>query len=215
MKATLRESLRGSGIEAVPAASCANMRTMDEPAPISSAPEDSGAAQLSILLSSATAIIDEEFRRSERIDAKSRNQVALAATFFAVVQAGVIGLLNGVLGASEHHKASPFIPWLAVAGGLAGIALVAAVVVSYRAWRLLDDPALGVKTLRDYLPAARDGNPAVGAKLVDAYSKIAEGRRANNRARTDSLESATKACGIALAFIAAELTLAFIAVGVQ
>jgi hypothetical protein len=167
------------------------------------------------LLSSATAIIDEEFRRSERIDAKSRNQVALAATFFAVVQAGVIGLLNGVLGAGEGHKASSFVPWLAAAGGLAGAALVVAVVVSYRSWRLLDDPALGIKTLRDYLQPARDGNPAVGVKLVDAYSTIAEGRRANNKKRTEALELATKACGVALACIAAELILAFTAVGVQ
>ncbi len=191
---------------------------MDEPAPLTSpAPGDGGASatQLSILLSSATAIIDEEFRRSERIDAKSRNQVALAATFFAVVQAGVIGLLNGVLGASEGHKASSFVPWLAAAGGLAGAALVVAVVVSYRSWRLLDDPALGIKTLRDYLQPARDGNPAVGVKLVDAYSTIAEGRRANNKKRTEALELATKACGVALACIAAELILAFTAVGVQ
>jgi hypothetical protein len=167
------------------------------------------------LLSSATAIIDEEFRRSERIDAKSRNQVALSATFFAIVQAGVIGLLNGVLAASEGHKASSFVPWLAAAGGLAGAALVVAVVVSYRSWRLLDDPALGIKTIQDYLGPARDGNPAVGARLVDAYAKIAEGRRANNSKRTDALESATKACGVAVAFIAIELVLAFTAVGIQ
>jgi hypothetical protein len=191
---------------------------MNEPAPLTSpAPGDgrASATQLSVLLSSATAIIDEEFRRSERIDAKSRNQVALTATFFAVVQAGVIGLLNGVLGASEHHEASSFVPWLAAAGGLAGAALVVAVVVSYRAWRLLDDPALGIKTIRDYLGPARDGNPAVGARLVDAYATIAEGRRANNRKRTDALESATVACGIAVACIAIELILAFTAVGVQ
>jgi hypothetical protein len=191
---------------------------MDDPAPLTSpTPGDGGASatQLSILLTSATSIIDEEFRRSERIDAKSRNQIALAGTFFAVVQAGVIGLLNGVLGTSQDHKASSFVPWLAGAGILAGTALVAAVVVSYRAWRLLDDPALSIKTIRDYLGAARDGNPAVGAKLVDAYAKIAEGRRANNRQRTDALERATKACGVAFACVAVELILAFTAVGVQ
>jgi hypothetical protein len=191
---------------------------MDEPASLTPAATGDGGAsatQLSILLSSATAIIDEEFRRSERIDAKSRNQIALAGAFFAVVQAGVIGLLNGVLGASEDHQASAFVPWLAGAGALAGFALVAAVFVSYRAWRLLDDPTLGVKTIRDYLDAARDGNPAVGVKLVGAYAKIAEGRRANNRLRTDALERATIACGLAFVCITVELILAFVAVGVQ
>ena len=192
---------------------------MDEPAPLSSpVPGDGGASatQLSILLSSATEIIDEEFRRSERIDSKSRNQIALCASFFAVVQAGVISLLNGALGVNGlHHTASPLVLWLASVGGLAGTSLVVAVVVSYRAWRLLDDPALAVKTIRDYLEPARDGNPAVGVKLVDAYSKIAEGRRKNNQLRTDALEDATKACGVALAFVAIELILAFVAVGVR
>jgi hypothetical protein len=190
---------------------------MDEPASIRSTSADSGAGatQLSILLTSATAIIDEEFRRSERLDAKSRNQVVITATFFAVVQAGVIGLLNGVLGATEHHHASSFVPWLAIAGGVAALGVAGAVVISYRAWRLLDDPALGVKTITDYLGPARDGNPAVGAKLVDAYAKIAEGRRANNLVRSQALELATKACGIACVAVAAELILAFVAVAVQ
>jgi hypothetical protein len=191
---------------------------MDEPASLpSSASGDDGASatQLSILLSSATSIIDEEFRRSERLDAKSRNQIALTATFFAVVQAGVIGLINGTLGSSKGHPASSLVPWLAGSGGLAGIALVVAVVISSRAWRLLDDPALKIKTIRDYLGPAREGNPAVGAKLVDAYSDIAEGRRANNKTRAVALEAATKACGAAFVCIAIELTLAFVAIGVQ
>lgn len=191
---------------------------MTEPAPLSSpAPGDKGgsATQLSILLSSVTAIIEEEFRRSERIDAKSRNQVALAGTFFAVVQAGVIGLLNGVLRATDHHTASSFVPWLAGTGILAAIGLVAAVVVSYRAWRLLDDIALAPKTITNYLEAARAGNPAVGVKLVDAYAKIAEDRRANNQKRTDALEQATKATAFAFACVSIEIVLAFTAVAVQ
>src|SRR3954453_11973286 len=99
---------------------------MTEPADLPARESDSGASsatQLSILLASVTSMIEEEFKRSERLDAKSRNQVALVGTFFAVVQAGVIGLINGSLGATEKAPASSFIPWLAVAGGIAGIAL--------------------------------------------------------------------------------------------
>jgi hypothetical protein len=42
-------------------------------------PDDGGASatQLSVLLSSATSAIDEEFKRSERLDAKSRNQITI------------------------------------------------------------------------------------------------------------------------------------------
>ena len=188
---------------------------MNEPASLTSQAPDGGATQVSILLSSATATIDEEFRRSERIDAKSRNQVALAATFFAIVQAGVISLINGTLSATSTHPASSFILWLALTAIAAAMALAATVAVSYRAWRLYDDPTLRIKTIRDYLRSARDGNPAVGPKLVEAYAKIAEGRRDNNKLRTDALERATKACGVTLTLLTVELVLAFVAVAVQ
>jgi hypothetical protein len=45
-------------------------------------PDDgvASATQLSILLASATSAIDEEFRRAERLDAKSRNQTTMRYT---------------------------------------------------------------------------------------------------------------------------------------
>jgi hypothetical protein len=180
-------------------------------------PDDgvASATQLSILLASATSAIDEEFRRAERLDAKSRNQTTITGTFFAVVQAVVIGLLNGLLGGDGTRDASAFVPWLAVAGGVAAIATLVAVLVSYDSWKLRDDPTLSVKTIRDYIDAAREGNPAVGVKLVSAYADIAEGRRKNNAKRAKALDGAAKACGVALLFIGVELVLAFVAVAVQ
>lgn len=180
-------------------------------------PDNPGAAatQLSILLASATSAIDEEFKRSERLDAKSRNQLAITGTLFAVVQAAVIGLLNGLLGGESDTGASAFVPWLAVTGAAAASATMVAVAVSYRSWKLRDDPTLSIKTIRAYIDAARQGNPAVGVKLVRAYADIAEGRRTNNAERAEALEAAAKACGVALAFITIELVLAFVAVAVQ
>jgi hypothetical protein len=191
---------------------------MTEPADLPARESDNGgssATQLSILLASATSMIDEEFKRSERLDAKSRNQIALVGAFFAVVQAGVIGLINGSLGSTERHDASSFVPWLAIAGGVAAAALVGALALSYRAWKLHDDPALSPETIDAYKEHARQGNPAVGVKLIGAYTEIAEGRRANNERRAKSLESAAIACAVAMTFIAIELVLAFVAVGVQ
>lgn len=191
---------------------------MTEPADLPARESENGgssATQLSILLDSATSMIDEEFKRSERLDAKSRNQVTIVGTFFAVVQAGVIALVNGSLGSTEEHGASSFVPWLMIAGGVAALALVAAVAFSYRSWRLHDDPALSPDTLDDYREAARQGNPAVGVKLVGAYTKIARGRRENNEKRAESLESAAVACAFAMVFVAIELALSFVAVGVQ
>jgi hypothetical protein len=181
------------------------------------ASDDGGASatQLSILLSSATSAIDEEFKRSERLDAKSRNQVTIAGSFFTVAQAIVVGLINGSLGGSPIHQPSSFIPWLAAAGGVAALAMIAALIVSYEAWKLRADEALVVDTIRDYIPPALEGNPRVGVNLVEAYADIAQQRRHNNSDRAESLERATVACGVTIAFIAVELVLAFTAVAVQ
>lgn len=176
---------------------------------------EGSATQVSVLLSAATSLIDEEFRRSERLDAKSRNLVTIAGSFFAVVQAVVVGLINGSLGATETHDASSFILWLAIAGGFATIATVVALFLSYNAWRLRDDEALAVKTIRDYRDAARDDNPAVGVQLVDVYANIAENRRSVNRKRAGAVDRAAIACGLAMALIGTELVLAFVAVAVQ
>jgi len=80
------------------------------------------------------------------------------------VQAVVIGLLNGVLGGDATNDAPAFVPWLAVAGGVAAIAMLVAVVVSYRSWKLRDDPTLSTRTIKTYIDAARQGNPAVGVR---------------------------------------------------
>jgi prepilin signal peptidase PulO-like enzyme (type II secretory pathway) len=179
-------------------------------------PDDGASAtQLSILLSSATGAIDEEFKRSERLDGKSRNQITIAGSLFTVVQAVVVGLINGSLGGTEQHQASSFVLWLAVAGAVATAAIFVAAYVSYQSWKLRDDPTLSADTIRDYIDYAREGNPVVGVNLVAAYAEIAKGRRANNAKRSAALDYATKACGIAALVITAELVLAFVAVAVQ
>ena len=46
------------------------------------------ATQLGILLDAAVHLVDEQNRITERLDAKARNQLTIAAAFFAGVQAG-------------------------------------------------------------------------------------------------------------------------------
>jgi hypothetical protein len=176
---------------------------------------DAAATQLSILLTAATAAVDEEFRRSERLDAKSRNQVTVAGGWFAVAQAVVVGLVNGSLGPTAAQTASTFVPWLAAAGGIAALLTAAATLVSYNAWRLRDDPTLGIGTIRSYVDFARAGNPAVGVKLVSAYADIASGRRENNERRAAAVDRAAVACGLAMLVVSIELLLAFLAVATR
>lgn len=176
---------------------------------------EASATQLTILLSAATSAIDEEFKRSERLDAKSRNQLTVTAGFFAGVQAVSVGLINGTLGAGKGHPASSFVVWIAGGGVFAAVALVVAVCVSYASWKLRDDPTLSINTIRAYLDAARRGNPAVGVKLVSAYADVADGRRKNNAARADALDRAAFACGATLLFVGIELVFGFVAVAVR
>jgi hypothetical protein len=178
------------------------------------------ATQLSILLSAATSTIDEEFRRSERLEAKSRNQATIVAGFFVGVQAVIASLINGVLqgvesGVPASHHASAAIPWLVGLGGLGAILLVVVVIASFRAWRLFQDPALSTDTITQYIDFAKDGNVAVGINLVKAYAEIANGRRQNNEVRAKALQRATLWCGTAVLAIGIELVVGLIAAAVE
>jgi hypothetical protein len=172
------------------------------------------ATQLTILLDAAKATVDEEFRRSERLDAKSRNQMTLAATMFGVAQAIAVGLVNSVL-AQDGTKA------LILAGLVAGAAIIAlgclawALALSYGSWNLRDEKALNIETFEKYLGAARAGNPNVGAQLVKQYAKVARDRRDSNNARVSAIERAARACAVTSAWVGVELVLAFAAVILQ
>jgi hypothetical protein len=190
-------------------------RRESPPADLPVKEDASAATQLTLLLNAATSIVEEEFKRSERLDAKSRNMLTVTGTFFAVVQAVVAALINETLGTTATEPASPWIPWLMGMAGLAIVGLLIAVTWSYEAWRLRDEEALQVKTVRAYRDAAHAGNPAVGVKLVDAYSDIAEDRRKVNAERADVVDKAAIACGSAMLLIGTELVLTFFAVAVH
>jgi len=174
--------------------------------------ETPSATQLGLLLTAAAGLVDEQYKIADRLDTKSRNQVAIAATFFAGVQAGVISLLNGILGPEASGNSSPYVPYLAVGACLAAIALVVSVLLSYQAWRLRPEKAIGVKTIRDYIPFAREGRSGVGANLVWAYTKVVEARQEQNADRAAALGRAGWACLASLMLAGTELVLAFIAV---
>ena len=174
------------------------------------------ATQLTILLQAAMATVDEEFKRSERLDTKSRNQMTLTATMFGVAQAIAVGLVNGVL-ASENAKAEYLVAFVAGAAIIALVCLAWALWRSYRSWDLQMEKALGIETFDEqmYLGAAKAGNPNVGVNLVTAYAQIARVRRENSTARAKAVNRAMIACGVTLGWVSVELALAFAAVIAQ
>lgn len=169
------------------------------------------ATQLTILLDAAKATVDEEFRRSERLDAKSRNQMTLVATMFGVAQAITVGLVNSVA-AQDDTRGAILVGLVAGAAIIALVCLGWALTLSYRSWGLRHDKALAIETFEEYLGAAQAGNPNVGAQLVKQYAKIARARRENNSARVAAIERAGRACALTSVWVGAELILAFVAV---
>jgi len=188
---------------------------MSEPTEIpdaGSVDEAKSATQLGILLDAAVHLVDEQNRITERLDAKARNQLTIAAAFFAGVQAGVISLVGGPLGPSAGSDASPYIPYLLGVASVAVVTFIVAVLISYRTWKLRPAMVLSVKTIRDYIPFARQGRSGVGAKIVTAYTDIVQERQRQNAERAAALRKASWACALTLVVVAAELILGFSAV---
>lgn len=169
-------------------------------------------AQLSLLLSATFAMVEEEFKRSERLDSKSRNQLSVAAGFFAVGQTTVVQLLNGRLGEAAKVETGPWFPWVLGAAVVALAALMVAVTVSYRAWRLRPSTALKTKTIEECIEPARVGNPAAAVALVNGNKRVIDVRRDANKARARAAVRAAYACFATMGLVIVELALAIVAI---
>ncbi|MEJ7787881.1 MAG: hypothetical protein WKF96_24025 [Solirubrobacteraceae bacterium] len=165
--------------------------------------------QLSLLLDTARHMADEEFRRSERLDLKSRNQFTAVGALFAIVMATTAGVLNALLKETSVDR------WVyPVLGGCALASIVAlglALTWSVETWRLRKSDALDPDTLEQYVSHAERGNVAVAKNLVAAYAQILRDRRTQNSKRVDDLKRATVACGIAAFASLAQLAAVFVA----
>jgi len=165
--------------------------------------------QLSVLLDTARSMVDEEVRRGERLDAKSRNQFTAVGALFAVVMATTAGVLNALI---DQDKVDAWV--YPVLGGcaLASIlALLAALIWSLEAWRLRESPALDETTIMKYVPFAESGNLAVTKNLIKAYAHMLQGRREGNTERASDLENATRACLFAASASLVQLGAVFVA----
>ena len=219
------EPSAGTGEQSPPTAMSMLLRPKDndvtEPSelpnrPISGDVAARSASQLTILLTAAMAAVDEELKRTERLDTKSRNQITLTATMCGVAQAIAVGLVNGVL-ADDDTRAAFLVALVAGTAIIALGCLAWGLVRSYRAWDIHMEKALGIGTFDEkmYLGAAKAGNPNVGANLVTAYAEIARVRRENNTARAAAIKRAEFACALTMAWVGIELVLAFAAVILQ
>ncbi len=123
-----------------------------EPTDLPAGQSDQG-EQLGFLLDASQKMIAEEFLRSERLEAKSRNQFTVTGALFAVVMATTAGILN-VQQANHQELQSWVLPvvgaWAILAIVTAGVALT----LSRRVWKTRESDALSAETIRKYVPFA-------------------------------------------------------------
>jgi hypothetical protein len=168
-----------------------------------------GGKQLDLLLNSAIDMANDEFRRSERLDAKARHLLITAGGLFTIGMATTAGVLNALL--AEDKVAGWVYP---VLGGTALgsiVALLIAFAWSQEVGKVQQTDALDPDTLDEYIPFAEKGVEAVGKNLVSTYAQILRARRSNNAQRVGALKKLTIACGVAYVSSMAQLGAVFIA----
>jgi hypothetical protein len=152
---------------------------------------------------------DEEFRRSERLDAKGRHQLTSAGALFAVAMAVTAGVLNALL---DQNSVDGWVyPALGGTALVSILALMSAFAWSQEVGKTKPTDALDPATLDEYVAFAERGVQAVGKNLVKTYAQILRDRRRNNAARVDALKKLTIACAFAYLASLAQLAAVFIA----
>jgi hypothetical protein len=166
----------------------------NRPARIQGGSPDDG-RQLGLLLVSSREELNQELRRTERLENKARNALTSAGALFAVVMATTAGILNVIL----QHKTLPW--WVYLALGLCAVASIVA--LGFAVWRtskadeLKLTGVLSVDSLKDYVGWAEDGHPAIAKKLIEANIGTLDRRRTRNDERAKHVQCARTACLVA------------------
>lgn len=158
------------------------------------------------VLDAARAEVDQAFAIAERLDNKVRNQIGVAAGFFAASQAVAGWAAGGGLARG----------WLitVVLTALAStVALVVAIKKSFAAWQLESEKAIGQERLRTLGEEAYRHEPTVAASLLGLYIAVLETRRAGNAGRVTRVKDASLYTGVAMSVCAVEFVLTLAARG--
>lgn len=180
----------------------------ENPTKLPSGTPDDG-KQLSLLLDAAKNMVDQEINRSDRLDAKARNQFTAAGGLFAVVMAATAGVLNALL--DETNVSGWVYPVLGGAALASILGLFIALAWSREAWKTHPTDALDPETIEQYVSYAEDGVVAVGKNLIRTYAQILRDRRAKNATRAADLKKASVACLVASLASLAQLAAVFVA----
>lgn len=137
---------------------------------------------LDFVVQAAREALAQEFARAERLDAKARGQMTMAAAWFGTVQV-VAGIVL------KDQASSPV--WLIAVAALAfcsGAALLGAFLSLGSVWRLEPQPALSQETLEDMADAS--GKPRFREQTVLLYRNLLGHAQNQNDARGNALDGA-------------------------
>ncbi|HEX8743597.1 MAG TPA: hypothetical protein VF712_10730 [Thermoleophilaceae bacterium] len=175
----------------------------EEPEAHGTSAGEGGGKELGHALDVLRARVDEEFRISERLDAKSRQAFALAAFFFAVVQTVAFGAF------AQDDVRSLERVFLLAAAVFAGAALAK---VAHRVTHGEDlqvESDLDPPAIVEWLRQNPDG---VSEQLIVELSETAPDRTANNEIRGRNFDGVVDATRLALILAGVEL---FVAIAVR
>jgi hypothetical protein len=158
-----------------------------------------------IILDSAKAALQQEFQLAERYDAKSRSQVTIAGSWFAVVQAVVAVVVPSIT----------FVPWrvsLFCMASVAGTAFLWSMYMHGRVWKLRPQPGISHGTLAGMTSSAKEMKlDKFQEHVIVLYQNLLGNARTQNNERAAALETATGYWMVAMIAIFGELLVALAA----
>lgn len=145
--------------------------------------------------------VDQEFKRTERLDSKSRQAFAIAAGFFALTQAGAFATF-GESAVSPGERS-----WILVAAVAAVAALAFAAIRVQHAERLRPEGGVHIQSVFDWCLGEGEER-MITAWLILAHHRVARERVSSNDLRAKQVEAVVWAAGLTLTLCATELILA-------
>jgi hypothetical protein len=161
------------------------------------------AANLATLLNVLRESIQREDGIADRVDAKTRQLLALVGIIYAIVQTVAFGSYRqGHLDGSERL-------WIAISALAALVALIMAIFASFRQQQPVQILEIKLEDLADRIDHA-DSDDFLD-RLCRDHLTMLYSRRDANAMRRERFKRATLAAGLAVALIGAELAMAVIA----
>jgi hypothetical protein len=145
--------------------------------------------------------VDQEFKRTERLDSKSRQAFAIAAGFFALTQAGAFATF-GESAVSPGERG-----WILVAAVTAVAALAFTAIRVQHAERLRPEGGVHIQSVLDWCLRESEER-MITAWLILAHRQVAMERVTSNGLRAKQVEAVVWAAGLTLVLCATELILA-------